>query len=65
MACRDGADLAFSSLYNRHRSGVYAYLYKFLKLPELPEDPTRGIFIKFWDETRGAGCSIKNTRYTP
>jgi RNA polymerase sigma-70 factor (ECF subfamily) len=47
---RDGDDYAFKELYGRYHSELYSFLYKFLKSPELTEDLTQEVFIKFWDQ---------------
>lgn len=47
---REGDGIAFNELYGRYHSGLYGFLYKFLKSPELTEDLTQEIFIKVWDQ---------------
>lgn len=42
-------DSAFREIYERYNQTLYRFLYKFLKSPELTEDLTQEIFIKFWD----------------
>ena len=40
---------AFTELYERYYRVIYAFLYKFLKSPELTDDLTQEVFIKIWD----------------
>lgn len=47
---RDGENGAFKELYGRYYTGLYSFLYKFLKSPELTDDITQEIFIKVWDQ---------------
>jgi len=47
---RAGDSYAFSVIYEAHRSVVYRYLFKFLRSPELTEDLTQEVFIRFLDK---------------
>lgn len=47
-----GSEEAFAELYNRYHAGVYTYLLRFVKLPDLAEDLVQDVFVKLW-ELRG------------
>jgi RNA polymerase sigma-70 factor (ECF subfamily) len=47
-AVKQGDTDAFIHLYNRYHAGLYTYIVRFIKIPELAEDVLQEVFIKLW-----------------
>ncbi len=47
-AVKQGDTDAFIHLYNRYHAGLYTYIVRFIKVPELAEDVLQEVFIKLW-----------------
>jgi RNA polymerase sigma-70 factor (ECF subfamily) len=46
---KEGNKDAFIQLYNRYHRGLYAYVTRIVKLPDLAEDILQEVFLKIWD----------------
>jgi RNA polymerase sigma-70 factor (ECF subfamily) len=44
-----GNTSAFQQLYNKYHPALYAYILRFIKIPELAEDILQEVFIKIWE----------------
>ncbi|MCU7552615.1 RNA polymerase sigma-70 factor [Chitinophagaceae bacterium LB-8] len=40
---------AYLQLYNKYHSALYAYILRFIKIPELAEDVLQEVFLKIWE----------------
>lgn len=47
---RQGDELAFAELYNRHHDRICRFIRKYLKSEELSEDICQNVFIKIWEQ---------------
>jgi RNA polymerase sigma-70 factor (family 1) len=57
---KNGDTIAYLDIYNRYHAGLYCYVLRFVKLPEIAEDIVHDVFIKLWD----ARESIKPELFT-
>jgi RNA polymerase sigma-70 factor (ECF subfamily) len=44
-----GDQAAFACIYQRYHVGIYHYVLRFVKLPDLAEDLVHDVFIKVWE----------------
>src|SRR5580698_7782022 len=44
-----GDQSAFAAIYQRYSAGVYQYILRFVKLPDLAEDLVHDVFLKVWE----------------
>lgn len=50
---KNGDTQAYLHLYNRYHAGLYYYVLRFVKLPEIAEDVVHDVFLKLWDVREG------------
>ena len=60
---REGDQAAFGQLYEKYHGVTYNFLYRFLKSPDLSEDLTQEVFIKFWDKREEIGMLLSVKSY--
>lgn len=46
---KEGDINAYVKIYNAYHTSLYAYVIKFLKIPELAEDVLQEVFLKIWE----------------
>ena len=44
-----GDQAAFAAIYQRYHVGIYHYVLRFVKLPDLAEDLVHDVFLKVWE----------------
>jgi RNA polymerase sigma-70 factor (family 1) len=54
-----GDETAFTQIYSHYHPGVYPYVLKLVKVPQLAEDIVQDVFLKIW-EARGQLPQVKN-----
>lgn len=57
---KNGDTKAYLEIYNRYHAGLYFYVLRFVKLPEIAEDIVHDVFLKLWDVRK----SIKPDLFT-
>jgi len=46
---RNGEEAAFSEFYGQYRNVVHRFVLKYVKCPDLSDDLTQDIFVRFWE----------------
>lgn len=44
-----GDKTAYAAIYQRYHAGIYHYILRFVKLPDLAEDLVHDVFLKVWE----------------
>lgn len=54
---------AFASIYQRYNAGIYQYVLRFVKLPDLAEDLVHDVFLKVWDSRQRINPDLSFSGY--
>lgn len=54
---------AYQQLYNKYHAALYAYILRFVKIPEIAEDVLQDVFIKIWEIRKNINPTLSFQAY--